>query len=205
MAAQFRSLPVKIQLTLALLLILVAVAFGQSTSSPQNLRLSTIEFTGLQRYDQAQVIVLSGLQIGQVITADTLDAATKRLLKTGLFKRVLYNSRYQGEETTVSFEVIEMPWTVRCIFDNFVWLSDQEIIEAVRGEVPFFDGTALESETVIEKIKSVLERLLQEREVAGRVDYLYAAGSKEVTVKGVSLLVCAVAFPGAAGMQENLL
>ncbi len=205
MTTQFNSLLVKVRLSLALLLVWVTVAFGQST--PQNLRLSKIEFTGLQRYDQAQVIALSGLQIGQVITADVLDAAAKQLLKTGLFKRVLYSSRCQGEEATVSFEVIEMQWTVRCIFDNFVWLNDREIIEAVRREVPFFDGTAPESETVIEKIKSVLERVLQEREVPGRIDYFYAAGSKEVAfrVKGVSLLVCAVTFPGAAGVEENLL
>src|SRR5262245_61523794 len=35
--------------------------------------------------------------------------------------------------------------SVPCVFDNFVWFKDQEIIDEIRKDLPSFDGAAPET------------------------------------------------------------
>src|SRR5438045_7217879 len=104
-------------------------------------QLSKIDVIGLKRYSQNQVIVASGLQIGQKIDSDAVKAAAQRLSKSGLFKSLSYNFRFNNGQMEIKFQVEENE-TIPCTFDNFVWFNNEEILNAIRMEVPTFDGTA---------------------------------------------------------------
>src|SRR5436853_3720965 len=197
-------------LLLIALLLIAPLAHAQQPASGKTLRLSSIEVKGLQRYNKEQAIAASGLQIGQQIDVAALDAAAQRLAGSGLFTNLSYRLHTQGNEATVTFEVEEAKGAgVPVVFDNFVWFTDEEIANAVRRELPAFDGTALESSGMINGITKALQQLLQEKKIQGTVDYTPSADpsgghAKHVfSVKGANIKICTLHFPGATDVQES--
>lgn len=194
---------------LAALLMAAPGIYGQQPATTKPMRLTKIEVSGLQRYSQDQVIAASGLQVGQVIDVAALDAAAQRLIDTGLFKKLGYQYRATGDQAVVTFQVVEEKGSIPVVFDNFVWFSDEEILSAVRREVPAFDGTAPEAGGVLDSIRAALTRLLQERKIPGQIEYTPSAdpsggGQEHVfSVKGVKLPICTLRFAGAAVVQED--
>lgn len=192
------------------LLVFASSAYGQQPTPAKSFRLSSIEVKGLQRYSKEQAIAASGLQIGQRVDIATLDAAGERLASSGLFTNVSYRLHTNGGEATVTFEVEEAKGAgFPVVFDNFVWFTDEEIVSAVRRELPSFDGTAPESTGVINSITKALQQLLRERKIAGEVDYTPSAdpAGRNVrhvfSVKGANIKICTLHFPGAANVQES--
>lgn len=186
-------------------------ADGQQTSSFTTWRLEKIEISGLQRYSQEVAMTASGLQIGQTISAASLEAATERLMKTGLFKQVKYNYHSTGDRIEVSFEVEEESRRDPIFFDNFVWFSDDEITQAIRQELTFYDGKAPQAGPVVDSIKSIIERLLRQRGLTARVEYMQSGelvgGKLQVTanvflVKDSKMIVSNLRFPGAKVVRE---
>jgi outer membrane protein insertion porin family len=184
-------------------------AFGQQPPQ-QTIRLSSIEVSGLQRITKDQAVAASGLQVGQTIDVAALDAAAQRLANSGLFTNISYRLRGSADKAVVTFEVEEPKGRgLPVVFDNFVWFTEGEIIDAVRREVPSFDGTALESGSVLGGITKALQQLLRERKIQGQVDYTPSAdvaggNAKHVfSVKGANIKVCAVRFPGTAKVPES--
>jgi outer membrane protein assembly factor BamA len=198
-------------LSLMALLLLAPCALGQQQQPPAKaMRLSSIEVSGLQRITKEQAIAASGLQVGQQIDVAMLDAAAQRLASSGLFANISYRLRGTADKAIVTFEVEEPKGRgLPVVFDNFVWFTEGEIIDAVRRELPTFDGTALESSTVLGSITRALQQLLTERKIQGQVDYtpsadLAGGNAKHVfSVKGANAKICAVRFPGATNVQES--
>lgn len=192
------------------LLIFAPGAFAQQPPPATTIRLSSIEVSGLQRVTKEQAIAASGLQVGQTIDVAALDAAAQRLAGSGLFTNISYRLRGSAQRAIVTFEVEEPKGRgLPVVFDNFVWFTEGEIIDAVRREVPTFDGTALESSTVLGGITKALQQLLRERKIEGQVDYtpsadLAGGNAKHVfSVKGANTKICAVRFPGTAKVEES--
>jgi outer membrane protein assembly factor BamA len=192
-----------------LLLLLAGQAKGQQSKEPTSWTLTKIETTGLQRYTQEQVIAESGLKIGQPVDLAILSSAAERLRNSGLFAKAGYSYRYIDNQLEVTFKTEEMVWNLPVIFDNFIWFSDEELIQAIAAEVPTFTGLAPKSGAVVTRISKILERLLQERKIAGQIDYtpsyeLSGADKNHIfSVKGVNLSICALHFPKAAGIAES--
>ena len=198
-------------ISLLTLLMFVPCGFAQQPPSPARaMRLSSIEVSGLQRITKEQAISASGLQVGQQIDIAALDAAAQRLASSGLFANISYHLRGTADKAIVTFEVEEPKGRgLPVVFDNFVWFTEGEIIDAVRREVPTFDGTALESSAVLEGITRALQQLLRERKIQGQVEYtpsadLAGGNAKHVfSVKGANAKICGVRFPGAARVEES--
>lgn len=175
------------------------------------MRLGRIEVSGLQRVTEAQVVEASGLEVGQQVDVAALDAAAERLLGTGLFTKLGYRYRTKGVEALVTFEVEESKAerNIPVVFDNFVWFTNEELMRAVQNELPTFDGKAPESSGAVASITRALERQLRARKIAGQVNYMPSAdmaggNAKHIfSVKGVSLPVCALQFPGASAVAEK--
>jgi hypothetical protein len=99
-----------------------------------------------------------------------------------------------------------------CVFDNFVWFKDQEIIDEIRKDLPSFDGTASEGGDSIRKIMSALERLLKSKRLPSRVDYNFSSGNEFLyrpehvfRASEARLLVCQVIFPnGTTPFDKDL-
>jgi outer membrane protein insertion porin family len=192
-----------------LLLLVAGQASGQQAKEPTSWTLTKIEATGLQRYTQELVIAESGLKVGQQVDVAMLTSAAERLRNSGFFAKAGYSYRYLDTQLELTFKTEEMVWNLPVIFDNFIWFSDEELIQAIAAEVPTFAGLAPKSGAVIPRISKVLERLLQERKIAGQIDYtpsyeLSGADKNHIfSVKGVNLSICALRFPKAAGIAEG--
>jgi outer membrane protein assembly factor BamA len=137
-----------------------------------------------------------------------LDAAATRLMQTGLFKKLTYRVRGTATQVAVIFEVEEANRSLPVVFENFVWFTDDELANAIRNELPFFNGTAPEAGDSTEKIKLALQRLLNEKNIPGRVEVMpysdLAKGKQEFlfTVRGAKIPVCGLRFPGAEAVPE---
>ena len=194
---------------LLLALFLLAFDCAQAQQAAKVLRLGKIEVNGLERYTHEQVVAASGLQLGQAIDIQAADEAANRLMSSGLFKKLSFRFRSAKDQVTVTFEVEEVKESVPVVFDNFVWFGEQELLEAIRREVPSFDGTAPETGEMPNNIKRALQGLLNARKIQGHVEYISAADSTGknsrylFSVKGVKIPICVLLFPGAKDVKES--
>jgi outer membrane protein assembly factor BamA len=188
------------------MLLLAVGVIAQEPPPNAKWRLTTIVFEGLKSQPPEKMIDVSGLKIGQTIDFEMVKAAAQRLSQTGLFGKVAYRYRYSSTQIELTFELEEKATgRKRCSFDNFVWFSDREIADAIRRDMPDFDGTILISDFASEEIKKSLTRLLAEKKVAGEVVYeLFRVEEKtgeDLTymfkVKGANLPICDIQFAGA--------
>ncbi len=194
------------KIKLALLSALLAASVGAQEPPPgAKWKLEKIEIAGLKIQRQEDLLPAAELQIGQTVDLAAIKAASQKLADTGLFKRVAYRYRYSGDNIEITFEVEEArAEKLNCLFDNFVWFSDQEIREAIAREVPDFDGSAAQSDFVIGKIKQSLAGLLREKKIAGEVGYDInqdvASGRADhvFKVKDANLRICSLQFAGAS-------
>jgi outer membrane protein assembly factor BamA len=188
---------------LCAMLLLTAGAAAQEPPPNAKWRLTTIVFEGLKSQPPEKMIAASGLQVGQTIDFEMVKAAAQRLSQTGLFGKVAYRYRYSSTQIELTFELEEKTTgKKRCHFDNFVWFSDKEIVDAIKRDMPDFDGSIVVSDFVGEEIKKSLTRLLAEKKIAGEVVYeLDQNLSYSFKVKGANLPVCDFQF---AGGQDEL-
>jgi outer membrane protein assembly factor BamA len=192
---------------IVLLGLLISVSLWPSAGySQQAARLERIQFTGLKKLSAEQIVELSGLKIGQTIDAGVLDAAAARLLESGLFRRLGYTVHSPNGRATVTFAVEESAIMLPVVFEDFVWFSDEEMVAAIRRDVPFFNGSAPATGDTTDKITNALQRLLNSRNITGHVES-FANVTKDkldlvFTVKGAKIPVCVVRFPGAAAIPE---
>ena len=190
-------------------ILLAALWSATICSAQKQTRLTRIEVVGLKRITQEQVIATSQLQIGQTVDPGVLDAAAEKLMQSGLFKTLSYRVRSADDQAIVIFEVVEAAKNLPVVFENFVWFADDEIAHAIRQDIPFFDGTAPEGGTTTNKIAAALQRLLDNKRIPGRVEFLpymdERVGRPELlfTVKGVKIPVCSLHFPNAEAISET--
>ncbi|HEX8557248.1 MAG TPA: POTRA domain-containing protein [Pyrinomonadaceae bacterium] len=174
-------------------------------------RLDRIEFKGLERVRDAEALEKSGLQVGQSVDIDAVEAAANRLLESGLFANLSYTLKGTTDKALLTFEVVERKWTMPVVFDNFVWFTDDELNAAVRRKLPAFDGTAPEAGGVTEQIKQALGELLRERKIEGAVEHALSENpaARRVehlfSVRGPGLRVCKLDFAGARAVDEETL
>ncbi|HEY9285207.1 MAG TPA: hypothetical protein VIP46_17265, partial [Pyrinomonadaceae bacterium] len=190
--------------------LLSCAALVRAQPPPVKMRLAKVTWVGLQRLKEEEVAKVAGLTVGQEVDVAALDAACERLIASGLIAQVGYHLREANAQASVTFEVAEAKreGNIPVVFDNFVWFTRDELVAAVRRELPEFDGRASESNSAVAGITRALERLLSERKIAGEVEYLPQASmgggeAKHIfSVRGASLPVCSVSFAGASAEVE---
>jgi outer membrane protein insertion porin family len=189
-------------------IIATGIALTVNAAAQQRLHLAKLEFVGLRSLKNEQAAATSGLEIGQVVDTEALDVAAQKLVNSGLFKKVSYHLRAVKDQATVTFSVEESVRRMPVSFDNFVWMSETELYSAIRDDIPNFDGTVPANGEGGERIAASLRRLLKEKGVSGQVEfktYSAEAGKQELmfAVKGPSLSICEVSFPGATVIPEE--
>lgn len=201
--------------SLFLLIIAFAVAVAQQPATKParkpSITIARIEFLGLQRLTPAEALATSGLKAGEPFSLEALDAAGERLANSGLFGKVGYRTRTNGNLVTIVFKVEETKGgSSAVVFDNFVWFTKDELHEAIKRDLPSFNGTATDAGTMTDTIKTALQNLLNERKIPGTVDYAprQTSDSKRehlFSVSGVPIPICALHFPGAKNVAEEKL
>jgi outer membrane protein assembly factor BamA len=195
---------------LALLSMILLVCGSTALAAQQNFKIGKIEFDGLQRLSADDVIETSTLKIGQPFDVSVLDVAAQRLMDSGLFKNVAYRTHANRDQITITFLVEETKGgDSRVLFDNFIWFTDEELVAAVRRDVPSFSGTAPDLGNGTLAITHALQRLLQEHNIEGTVEYMAsqdAPGSPVqehvFNVTGINIPICTLHFPGATNVSE---
>src|SRR5262245_41613498 len=182
---------------LAATLIFGASLAAQDPAPNAKWRLTKVDFEGLKSQPPEKMIAASGLQIGQTVDFEMVKAASRRLSQTELFGKVAYRYRYSSTQIELTFELEEKTTgKQRCQFDNFVWFSDREIVDAVKRDIPDFEGSILSSDFLAEEIKKSLARFLAEKKIAGEVAFELSSSLAYVfKVKGANLLICDFQFP----------
>lgn len=187
--------------TIFISILVTATVFAQSAQ-----KIAKIETEGLQTLTAETVIAQSGLKIGDAFSPEATDAAAERLLKSGLFKRVGYRTRYLGADVTITFQLEELKGQLSpVVFDNFIWFSDEELTAAIVREVPSFNGSAPDIGNTNEAIKKALQNLLAERKLPGQVEYNLTEHEHLFRVEGVPMKICTLHFPGAQNVSEQKL
>jgi outer membrane protein assembly factor BamA len=193
------------RMTLALMLVCCAASiYARQAPETAPLKVTKIDFPGLNLITPQQATDACGLRLGQTIKIQDLQAATDQMMASGLFKRVHYRYQYQDGLVQVTFEVEEEKWGTPIIFDNFVWASDEDLAAAIRQKFPGFRDAAPDSAGVLNTIKDVLQKLMDDKKIVGQVDYITQVdqtGRNKVNVfvaKGANFPICELQFPGAS-------
>jgi outer membrane protein assembly factor BamA len=187
-----------------------ASAASQPQSSPPTPKIGTIRVSGQKKFSSEQVVAASGLKPGQEFSVKDLDAAAERLGKSGAFPDVSYSYLPQGGNISVEFTVQEAAKFRECVFDNFVWLTRDEIQTGLRKDVPLYIGVAPETGEILDEISRGLEKLSQEKgitvQVTRRIDqasigdpnwsHLYAS-------EGAKIKVQSLHFAGSLTVNPN--
>lgn len=174
-------------------------AQDQAAATP-SWTLDSVRATGPSRFSDAQILDVSGLKIGSRVDKSNLDDAANRLLVTGAFSKVGYNYQTRGDKLAVTFQVSDAARFLPCIFDNFVWFSDDELVRTVQKSVPFFDGSLPDNGGLADDVASALDKMLAVNGIAGRATYLrkgnlgQAATAIIFEVQGAVPTVSAVQF-----------
>ncbi len=171
-----------------------------------------IEFEGLRQVTVQQAIATSGLAIGQPFKIEEVDAAAQKLIDSGLVKNLSYRTRTVGDKVTISFQVEEAKGgDSPVVFDNFIWFTDEQLLEAVHREVQTFSGRLPNEGKLPEAIARTLQQLLDEHNVPGKVEYTAQQDLSGRTlghvfsVSGNKMPICTFNFPGAKNIPEEKL
>src|ERR1039457_7717017 len=116
-------------------------ARAQTQAPPATAKIASIEVSGSKKFTNAQVAQASGLQGGDVVGKEELQAAANRVAALGTFGGVNYRFTTDAAGIHLTFEVSESTG-VPVIFDNFPWFRDEELAAALQHAVGYFDGTA---------------------------------------------------------------
>ena len=191
------------------LLILMAIPAQAQTGQTGNFRLAAIKFSGLNKFSEKQAIAGSGLHIGDPIATAQLSSAANQLAKSGAFEEVAFEYSTRGNELTAIFKVVESTHLLPCIFDNFVWFSDEQLDRTLRSRVPFYAGIAPLSGDTQQQIVDALRGLLQSNGITADVQAIPFArmgGRIEgivFRVLNVPMPIKTVSFPGSAAISEK--
>src|SRR5271166_17802 len=138
-----RHRPWLFPLVLLLFVALVPAAYSQSA------KLKEIHAEGMKTFTEEQVASLSGLSVGSQVGRKELQDGANALLHSGLFGKVTYKFDTHNDSVSITFHVEENP-RLPATYDNFPWFGDSELTDAIRKDLPFFDGTLPEDGNVVE-------------------------------------------------------
>ena len=191
------------------MLLCSAAVFAQAGGdSGPKYKLLSIHVKGLTHLSESAVVQVSGLHIGQTAGEADFKRALQKLGDTGMFSNLAYSDQYSDAGCNLEFQTAEADKFVRIDFDNFVWFSDQELLDQLRARVPLFDGQLPLSGDMPEQIAQALSSVLAERNIPGQVEYVesgtslsgpitaytYKVGFHAITIRNAD-------FPGAAAAE----
>jgi outer membrane protein assembly factor BamA len=165
--------------------------------------LREVKSDGQKKLTEAQIAALTGLQNGALVGREDLQKAADKLVATGLFATVKYDFKSRTEGLTLNFHVTESP-RVPAYYDNFPWFGDSELNDAIRAQLPFFDGTLPEGGNVVDIASDAVHGLLLTHKLDLPVQHQVVANPladgnvQQFTVEGAGLKIATLSFSDAA-------
>src|ERR1700730_10673033 len=120
----------------------------------QTATLREVRVEGAKHIPEAQIVPLTGLVAGAQVGRKELQDAADALVRTGLFAKVNFKYDTHNDNLVVTFH-IEENQRLPVSYDNFPWYSDSELDDALRKELPFYDGHLPGAGQVVERAAAV--------------------------------------------------
>jgi outer membrane protein insertion porin family len=165
--------------------------------------LREVKSDGQKKLTEGQIAGLTGLQTGSQVGREDLQKAADKLVASGLFTTVKYDFKTRSEGLTLSFHVTESP-RVPAYYDNFPWFGDSELNDAIRAQLPFFDGTLPEGGNVVDIAAEAIHGLLAAHKLDLPVQHqvvgnpLGDGNIQQFTLEGAGLKIANLSFSDAA-------
>jgi outer membrane protein assembly factor BamA len=205
-------------LRVSYVLLLASVLLAQSkpsarqhtsdTNTSSAYKLVAISVTGTKRYTPEEIIAATGLHLGEEVKEQNFREASQKLGETGAFTEITYSYSYSGAGTKLEIRLADNDKLVPVHFDNFVWFSDQELMENLREHVPLFKNLLPLAGPLPDELSDILNSMLSQKGVAGHVHYVRFSPSEDgpiqfflYSVEGTDITVRNVDFPGATPRQ----
>jgi outer membrane protein assembly factor BamA len=149
-------------------LLIAPTAYGQTSA------LKEVHAEGMKILNEAQVVELTGLVNGSQVGKQDLQDAADILVRSGLFAKVNYNFTTKNDAVIVTYHVEENP-RLPVTYDDFPWFSDSELTEAIKKDLPFYNGTLPEGGTVVDKATNSVSAFLAEHGTTASVEHSVVA------------------------------
>jgi hypothetical protein len=176
---------------------------GSTSEGSGTAELREVRSDGQKKLTEGQIAALTGLQTGSQVGRDDLQKAADKLVASGLFATVKYDFKTHTEGLTLSFHLMESQ-RVPAYYDNFPWFGDSELNDAIRAQLPFFDGTLPEGGSVVEVAAEAIHGLLVAHKLDLPVQHqvvdnpLGDGNIQQFTVEGAGLKIANLSFSDAA-------
>src|SRR5258708_11583599 len=177
----------------------LSTAFVAMVVSPrlhaQTSTLREVRGGGAKHLAEPQIVSLTGLAPGSQVGRKELQDAADALVRTGLFAKVNFKYNTHNDSLVVTFHIEESP-RLPVSYDNFPWYSDSELDEALRKELPFYDGHLPEAGQVVERAAAALKAFGATRDPRVGITHQEArsplSGGSETHVSGAgpALKIC---------------
>src|SRR6201984_3289188 len=180
---------------------------GSASEGSGTAELREVRSEGQKKLTEAQIAALTGLQTGSQVGREDLQKAADKLVASGLFAAVKYDFKTRAEGLTLSFHVTESP-RVPAYYDNFPWFGDSELNDAIRAQLPFFDGTLPEGGNVVDVAADAIHGLLFAHNLDLHAQHQVLANPladgniQQFTVEGAGLKIASLSFSDA-GLATN--
>jgi outer membrane protein assembly factor BamA len=178
---------------------------------PVSYKLIAVKVTGSKRFTQEDVAAASGLPIGTIAHEEDFKKAARQLGETGAFGDITYTYSYSSAGTRLEFHVTDADKFVPARFADFVWFTDEELLHKLHDRIPLFNGELPANGRLPDQVSDVLQAMLVENAIPGRVEYARTNGKDErleaiaYNVAGVSIRIRHAEFPGAGPSELPLL
>lgn len=191
--------------------IVPGLARSQSSGSPfdrlpaSNRQLASVKVMGSKHYSESDVITASGLQIGTTVVEEDFKKAARRLGDIGVFTDIAYNYSYSSAGTKLVLQLTDVEKFVPVRFEDFVWFSDEELVQRIKERAPMFNGELPLSGNLPDRVSDVLQALLVENAIPGNVEYERAGkanGPLDAIVYRVSEVVIQIRNVEFSGATE---
>jgi outer membrane protein assembly factor BamA len=166
-------------------------------------KLIAVKVTGSKRFTSEEVAAASGLPVGTIAHEEDFKKAARQLGETGAFSNIAYTFTYSSAGTKLEFQVTDADKFVLVRFADFVWFTDEELLQKVHERIPLFKGELPANGRLPDQVSDVLQALLVESGIPGHVEYLRNNGKSEhlesivYNVAGVSIRIHHVEFSAA--------
>jgi len=190
------------------LLFFVAILFFAPAASPQTATLREIHAEGMKTLSEAHVVALSGLSTGTEVGRKELQDGADALVSSGMFAKVNYNFTTHNGAVTLTFHLEENP-RLQVSYDNFPWYSDSELTDAIRKDLPFYDGTLPEAGAVVERAANSLKTFLASHNANASVEHVVLASPladvtlQQFSVAGLAPRIGRVEFSDTGLMEDR--
>ncbi len=169
--------------TLRLVCFVTYFALTLSTGAFAQYSIEKIEIHGAAPYTEAEILVVSGLRPGQMMSHDSLGNAAQHLLNTGVFADASVELTGSGTARTVLIQLKPLPASllVPTTFANLAWWTPGELDAELRERVPFYRGGVPPAGDLPDRINAALTAMLAHKGVHGTVSNASVAATNAHT------------------------